>query len=194
MMIPPPPEKPDLLCLPEVFRQTEYLLRPRFLNPVNARISTPDGQCKFECRPRAWSVTEAHEILTPHDIPLVSITAPLKIVLRYEFTIGNATDDTVLGVIRRPAFRPGQHTLWEIFSAEGTLITRVQEQDAGLAIARRLVGNWVPQTYLFQSEDGQELARCVRTFWAFHLTLYHDWRGIVLDPRLALAGALLITR
>jgi hypothetical protein len=191
MTIPPPPNAPNLDALPEAFRHAEYCIT-RPMNAFDARITTPDRACRFYCRPVSFTI-DSYDIIDHKKARLLRIKSLSTFQLKERFEIEDA-EATQHGLLRRATRRYDRPVLWEVVDAEGVIVALVQEKDAGLALARRIVGNWVPQTYLFNTEDGQELARCERTFWHYHLTLYHDWRSIVLDPRLALVAALFLTR
>lgn len=108
-----------------------------------------------------------------------------------------AEDDETIGSYRRKGWTSLLRDEWLIFDSDGHEAGRIQEDSAGLAIVRRLIGGVAlmiaPQVYHLEI-DGTNAAKMVtsRNPFIYKLFVTIDPDVDCADPRLILAGAILL--
>lgn len=97
-----------------------------------------------------------------------------------------------IGALRRKGWSSLIQDQWEMLDKDDNLIGQISEDSTVLALIRRFLSNLVPQTHNF-TVSGKEVALLKQHFNPFILKsdFTVDGDGLI-DPRLALAGAVLL--
>lgn len=108
--------------------------------------------------------------------------------------VRDTTSGMQVGTLRRRGWRSMLRDTWEILDPSGMQIGVLQEESQGLALLRRfLLGSLLPQRYDLFVGAGGVAATYRQRFHPFRYELEIELApGSGLDPRLALAAAILL--
>jgi len=97
-----------------------------------------------------------------------------------------------VGALRRKGWSSMIQDKWEMLDKDDNVIGSIEEDSTVLALIRRFLTNLVPQTHVFKVAD-KEVASLKQHFNPFILKSDFSVNGGgAIDPRLALAGAVLL--
>ena len=109
------------------------------------------------------------------------------------YDVVDAVERTKVGALRRKGMRSLLRDSWEFLDANDQPLATLQEDSMAKALLRRFLTNLVPQTF-HVAAGGQHLATYRQRFNPFvHKLDVSVSQGSALDPRLALAGGILIS-
>ncbi len=124
---------------------------------------------------------------------MLSINARQIIDFRAAYDVVDPSTQEKVGALRRKGFSSMIRDSWELLDKDDNLIGKVEEDSMALALVRRLLSNLVPQNYNFTA-GGNSVASLKQRFNPFifkaDFSVHNGGGGI--DPRLALAGAVLL--
>ena len=186
----------------ERFSHSTYLVRRKVLKIIGGafHVFDPAGNLVFYSQMKGWKLREDIRLFTGEDMQ----TEILRIAARQIIDFGAAYDvvDSVtnqkIGALKRKGLKSIVRDHWIIMDANDAELGSIQEDSTGLAILRRLLGEWacliVPQKYHFEI-GGQAVATGQQNRNPFVYTVNLDFSADAagaLDRRLGLASGLLL--
>jgi hypothetical protein len=183
------------------YTQPEYIVRRRFFELFSAAvdITTPDGGYVLHCRQKAFRLREDIRVFSDasRSVELLSIRARQIIDFGAAYDVTDSLTGEWVGTVRRKGWQSLLRDAWEFWDRSGAVIGVIQEDSMLLALLRRFLTNLVPQHYDMLDGAGQVFAEGDQFFNPFLYKLrlrFHSYlpHGRRIDPRLALAGALLL--
>ncbi len=123
---------------------------------------------------------------------LLRINARNIIDFMATFDVEDATTGERVGAIRRRGFKSLVKDEWTIFDNLDREIGIIVEDSLALALIRRFLFDWIPQTFHFEI-SGQNVGEARQNWNFFAPRLFVDFSANqTLDPRLAMAGVVLL--
>ena len=120
------------------------------------------------------------ELLTIHARQIIDFSASYDVT----FPLASAK----VGSVRRKGFRSILRDLWEIFDADDQPAGKLEEDSAGMAMARRFLSNLIPQRFHLTAVDGSMQAQFRQQFNPFIFKLEELHLAIIAARENALAG------
>ena len=179
------------------FSHPRYLLKRQVLALTGkVRIFDPAGQMVLYSEQKMFRLREDIRVYEDEakQRQVLGIHARQILDFSAAYDVSDTLSGMPVGILRRRGWRSMLRDTWEILDSTEAQIGVLQEESQGLALMRRfLLGSLLPQRYdLFVGLGG--LAATYRQ--RFHLFRYEmeiDLKpGCGLDPRLALAAAVLL--
>ncbi|MGD8603242.1 MAG: hypothetical protein PVF49_01585, partial [Anaerolineales bacterium] len=98
-----------------------------------------------------------------------------------------------VGTLRRKGWRSVMRDQWEILNPHGELLASIREDSQGRALARRfLLGSLLPQSYDLITPQDEILGGYHQRLNLFRYVMDIELRRQAIDPRLALAGGIML--
>jgi hypothetical protein len=203
--VPPPPFTPSA-PLPEVYNLTHYVLQRKFWVVFGALVTITDAQERplLFCKQKAFKLKEDIRLYADAQLTREQLLIQARNIIDFSaaYDVRDSTTGAQLGTLRRKGWSSMLRDSWEIMDATGQPVGKIQEDSAGMALLRRLVGMiielaamMIPQTFNYTLNNGAQVAQARQRFNPFvqkiDLTLTTGTHG-VLDPRLILAAATLV--
>ena len=184
------------------FANSAYTVRQKFWKFFGAAFYLLDeeGDVIGYCSQKAFKLKEDIRVYTDDSMTDELLVIKARNIIDFGATYDvtdPADDDRSVGSYRRKGWTSLVRDEWLIFDAEGNEAGKIQEDSAGLAIVRRLIGGvallFAPQAYSVEIDD-EKVAEMVTSrnpfIYKLNVTLESDADGA--DPRLLLAGAILL--
>lgn len=178
--------------------QNQFEFRKQFFKLVGGKFRVYDSdqhlllfseQKAFKLREdiRVYSdESKTREVLSIKALQIIDISATFEVV-------DSSTGEKV-GSLKRKAMKSVIKDEWEFYDKNGMLIGTLQEDSMVLALVRRFLTNWIPQTYHFII-GGAKAGEFRQHFNPFLYRATMDLSEDVdarLDRRLALAAGILL--
>jgi len=177
-----------------------YTIRRKVFKIAGAafHIYGEDGSLVGYCAQKAFKLREDLRIYTDEsksqELMRIGTRQIVDFGATYEVTL---PDGSPLGSYRRKGMKSLLRDTWMVFGPEGRQVGTVQEDSAGLAVTRRLLGDYgslIPQTFHIDLDGGGRVAS-----YRTHFNLFVHRIGVtiheedtVLDDLMLLAGGCLL--
>lgn len=151
----------------------QYTIRQKILKIFGAAFHITDAQGRLVgyCRQKAFRLREDLRLYTDESRSTELFSMRARSVLDFSTTYDVATPDGgVLGSIRRKGLSSMMRDAWQVFDANSEPIAMLQEDSAGLALARRfvpLVAVFSPQRFDLVTSQGEPVAHFRTHFQPF---------------------------
>jgi uncharacterized protein YxjI len=180
------------------FQYNQFLLRRQvFALTGKFRIYSPTGELVLFSQQKMFKLREDIRLYTDESKSqeVLNIKARSIIDFSAAYDVLDCPTNEKVGTWRRKGLRSMLRDEWELLDANDRLIGSMYEDSMALALVRRFVaGKWLPQNYdLFMNEE-----RVADLKQRFNLLRYEMDIDLTmdtarqLDPRLAVAGAILL--
>lgn len=184
------------------FAHGVYTVRQKFWKFFGAAFFILDeaGSLIGYCSQKAFKLKEDIRVYTDDSMTdeLLVIKARNIIDFSATYDVTDPADaDRTIGSYRRKGWTSLVRDEWMIFDPDEEEIGKIQEDSAGLAIVRRLLGGVAlliaPQAYHVEIDD-EPAAQMVtsRNPFIYQLNVTIDPEADRVDPRMVLAGAILL--
>jgi uncharacterized protein YxjI len=180
------------------FNHRQYLLKRQFLKLLgaNLRIYDPQGNLVLFVHQKAFKLKE--DIRAYAEEGKVNELLVIKARQIIDFSAGydvfDAVSNTKVGTLKRKGWTSLVRDSWIIMDANDMEIGKVHEDKLVLALLRRFLTNLIPQSFWLEI-NGQRACEMRQHFNPFlykmDIELTPNAAGS-LDPRLALASAMLV--
>jgi uncharacterized protein YxjI len=194
----PQPPAPQPPAMPQVFQQTNYLVRKKIFKMFGAafNIYDPSGNVAFYSKQKAFKLKEDIRIYTGEDMQTEVLTILARQILDFSaaYDVVDPATNTKVGALKRKGMKSIVRDEWIIMDAQDREIGSIQEDSLALALIRRFGANLIPQKYNGMV-DGKQVCVFKQNFNPFVLKISLDYsmdtEGL-LDRRLGIAGAILL--
>lgn len=186
----------------ERFSHAKYTIRRKVLTLTGAsfHVIDPNGNTVFFSRLKAFKLKEDIRLYTDQRMQeeLLRIHARKVIDFAATYDVYDSVEDVLLGSLRRRGMKSMIRDEWIIFDEMSREIARVHEDSQMMALLRRgheLMSAIFPQKYDVITPEGETVATFKQNYNPFVYKIEADFSGdesMVIDPRLGLAGAILI--
>jgi hypothetical protein len=186
----------------ERFAHARFTIRRKVLTITGAsfHVIDPGGNTVFFSRLKAFKLKEDIRLFTDERMQeeLLRIRARKVIDFAATYDVYDSVEDVLLGSLRRRGVKSMIRDEWVIFDELSREIARVHEDSTMMALLRRgheLMSAVFPQTYNVITPEGKTIATFKQNYNPFVHKIDADFspdERMALDPRLGLAGAILI--
>ncbi len=182
----------DGMSIPAAFEADSYVLRRKFLKILGASFHVRDGSGNLLafCAQKAFKLKEDIRVFEDEEKtkPLLTIQARQAIDFSACYDIVDATSGVKVGAARRKGMKSILRDSWEVLDADDHVIDKLEEDSAGMALARRFLSNLIPQT--FKLGGGATFKQRFNPFiYSLEVSIH---RGAEIDKRLLMGVATLI--
>ena len=180
-----------------VYEHDEYLIRRKVFTIAGAQfqIFDAEGRQLFYSKQKAFKLKEDIRIYSDETLgkELLLIKSRQVVDFSAAYDVVDSQEGKKIGALRRKGFRSIFKDSWELLDVSDRPVVAVQEDSMTLALVRRFIG-LIPQSF-HASLDGRILVTYKQGFNPFvqklGITIEPGARE-VLDPRLILAGGILL--
>ncbi len=179
----------ELINQPLVFRRKVFKL-------AGNKISVFDQQENLVLfiKQKAFKLKEDIRVYSDESLgqEMLSINARQIVDFNAAYDVVDPTTQEKVGALRRKGFSSMFRDAWELLDKDDNLIGKIEEDSMALALIRRLLQNLIPQSYNFTAGDNV-IASLKQRFNPFVFKAdFTVHNSELVDPRLALAGAVLL--
>jgi len=183
---------------PDRFSHTTYLIRKRILSVMGGKfeIFDPAGNVVLFSRMKAFKLKEDIRLYTGEDMTTELLTIQARRVLDFSaaYDVVDSTTGQKVGALRRKGLKSMFRDEWIILDAYENEVGMIQEENAVLALIRRVLSNLIPQSYNV-TLGGVQVAEFKQNFNPFVTKLTLDFSADLqkrLDRRLGIAAGVLL--
>ena len=133
-----------------LFELDHYLIRRKILKLFGASFHTFDGDRVVAfTKQKAFKLKEDIRIFDDESQSreILSIQARHVIDFAASYDIVDPSSRETVGAARRKGFASILRDNWEVLAPGDRVIGRLEEDSAGMALLRRFLSNWIPQTF-----------------------------------------------
>ena len=180
----------------------EYLIRRKFFTIAGAKfhIFDPHGNLVYFSKQKAFKLKEDIRIYSDTTITHERFSLKARQIVDFSaaYDVVDSGSGSKLGALRRKGLRSIVKDKWEILDISDQPIATIEEDSTFKAMLRRMldiVSLFIPQSF-HVSANGRHIATYQQNFnpFLFKLTVRIDPSAReLLDPRLLLAGAILLS-
>lgn len=179
----------------EILSHQQYLVRRKILKLLGGafHIYAPDGSLALYSELKAFKLKEDIRLYGDEakTREVVRIAARSVIDFGATYDVFDSASGAKLGALRRKGMKSILRDTWLILDAADQEIGAIEEDSMVLALVRRFLTNWVPQTFA-ATMHGQPVATFKQNFNPFVLKITVTFNGAALDKRLGLAACVLL--
>lgn len=182
----------------EPFTDDRFIARRNFFNflGIKCRILNEQGGLLYFVYMKAFKLKEDITVYADEQqqLGLLSIRARQIIDFSAAYDVTDLRTGERVGAMRRRGLKSMVRDEWEFLDANDGVIGNVQEDSLFLALLRRLLANFIPQSYTF-TLGGQEVGQAHGTWNPFLIKYRVDVSrdsSRSLDRRLVVAAAVLL--
>lgn len=181
------------------FLNQKFLVRRKIFTLLGAKyhIYDPAGQLILFSKRKGFKLKEDIRLYTGEDMTqeLICIQARKMIDFSATYDVFDSQSGLKIGALRRRGLKSMLQDEWVILNAVDQEFGMIKEDSMGLALLRRFLVSLVPQSFNV-TVNGVLVSTLKQNFNPFVLKLNVDLTydvNRVLDPRLGVAAAVLIT-
>lgn len=181
----------------DAFYHREYTIRRKVLSFLGAKVHIYDGSDRlvFYSQMKAFKLKEDIALYSDESMrtELLRIKARKMIDLSATYDVTDSETGESIGALRRRGLKSILKDEWIILGPDDTQIGTIKEENAFLALIRRLIP-FIPQSYLAEVDD-REAASFRRNLnpWVSRIRAdFSDDPRERLDRRLGIAAGLLL--
>lgn len=185
----------------ERFGHDTYTVRRKIFNLISTKfhIYGPDDSLVMFCKMKGFKLKEDIRLYSDENMitEILTIQADRVIDFSAAYTVVDAQSGEKVGALRRKGFKSILRDEWTVLNANGQDMGKIIEDSTFKAIARRihgLVSVLMPQKYHVEFA-GKTVCTIQQNMNPFVVKVVVDFTpdtGNLLDPRLGLAGAVLM--
>lgn len=180
------------------FQQNQYLVRKQFFKFLGDafRVYDVQGNLLFYSRLKAFKLKEDIRIYSGEDMQyeMLRIKARKILDISSAYDVYDSMTDTKIGALKRKGIKSLLQDEWLFLDNSDAEIGRITEDMLILAIVRRVIGGYIPQSY-DGSIGGVKVCEFKQNWNPFltkiTLDFRYDTQGL-LDRRLGVAAAVLL--
>jgi uncharacterized protein YxjI len=180
------------------FSYDNYLVRRKILKLFGGafHIYGPQGQLVFYSQMKAFKLKEDIRIYTSEDMATEVLTIKARKIMDMSgvYDVVDPTTNENVGALKRKGIKSFIKDEWLFLNTRDQEIGHIQEDNIALALVRRFVIQWIPQSY--QGEiNGKEVCKFSQNFNPFVMKINLDFsldKSGLLDRRLGIAAAILL--
>ncbi len=182
----------ELVRYADTYRADKALFR---LVGGRFRFYGPDGSLAFVVKQKAFRLKEEITVYGPDgETPALRIKARAVLDIAATYDVTDVTTGQVVGALRRKGVKSIFRDEWEVLDTDGEVIGKVREDTGFLALLRRLILKFLPQTYRV-TMDGRHAGTIAQSWNPFRLRYRVDFsadKDGLLDRRLGVAMVVLL--
>ena len=180
----------------DVYKNRTYLIRKKFLSLIGASFHVYDSQERviMFSQQKAFKLKEDIRVYSDESKSREMLTILARKVVDFSaaYDVVDAIEKRKVGALRRKGWSSIVRDSWQFLDDAGRPIGTIQEDSTLKALARRFLTNLIPQTY-HAEVNGTQAVTYRQRFNPFVLKLDVELlAGSSVDPRLALAGGILL--
>ena len=182
--------------LPEDQNQFEF--RKQLLKVFGGKFRVYDtsGNLLLYSEKKAFKLREDIRVYSDESksIEVLSIKTQQIVDISATYEVVDSAKGETVGTLKRKGLKSVLRDEWEFYDKSGMLIGTLQEDSTVLALVRRFLTNWIPQTYHFiihGTKSGEFRQHFNPFLYRATMDLSED-TGRRLDRRLALAAGILL--
>lgn len=141
---------------------TEFTVRRKILTLMGAKfhIYNAEGNLLGFCKQKAFKLKEDLRIYTDESMSeeLLKIGARAVIDISARYDVIDSRESQKIGSLRRRGLKSMLRDEWEVAGADDVAVGTIQEDSMLMALVRRTLGSWVPQSFELKSSDGRTFA------------------------------------
>lgn len=180
------------------FEANEYMIRRKMFTVFGSQfhVFNPQGEVILYSKQKAFRWKEDIRVYASEEMTeeRLVISARQMIDFSAAYDVVDPQEDRKLGALRRKGFSSMFRDSWEFLDENDQPFAKLQEDSMLMATLRRFLANLIPQTF-HATHDGRTIIEYKQHFNPFiyklDVRIVPDAREY-LDPRLALAGAILL--
>jgi uncharacterized protein YxjI len=180
------------------FTYGQYLVRRKILKLLGGafHIYGPQGQLVFYSKMKAFKLKEDIRLYTDESMSTEVLTIKARNILDMSSTydVVDPVANERVGALKRKGMKSIIKDEWIFLDTRDQEIGYIREDNMMLALIRRFVINWIPQSY--QGEiNGTTVCSFNQNFNPFVMKINLDFsqdRNNLLDRRLGIAAAILL--
>jgi hypothetical protein len=174
-----------------------YRIRKKFWKVLGAafHVLGPNGEVLGYSKQKAFKLKEDIRVYSDESLATETLAIHARQIVDFSaaYDVLDPREGKKVGAARRKGFASILRDSWELLDANDALIARIQEDSMTMALGRRILSNLIPQRFHVSTTAGVEVARFRQRFNPFVYSLEVETNpGGPLDPRLVLAGAILV--
>lgn len=176
---------------------TEYLIRRKVFALLGAQfhVYDPSNQLIGYCKQKAFKLKEDIRLYTDESMAKERLSIQARSILDFSaaYDISDSLTGTQLGALKRKGWTSMIRDSWIVMDPSGEEIGKIEEDSMGMALLRRFLSNWIPQSFHLVDNEGLELATFHQQFnpFIFKMTVKVDPK-CPLNPLMVLASGLLL--
>ena len=175
----------------------KYMIRRKVIKIFGAsfHILDPEGRVVGFSSQKAFKLKEDIRIFTDESrsTELLAITARQIVDFSAAYDIVDSQAGRKIGAARRKGWSSIMRDSWELLDDNDRPIAQLSEDSALMALLRRFLGGWIPQSFHISTPDGRRQADLSVRFNPFVYKLEVELADdCTIDPTMVLATAVLI--
>lgn len=182
----------------DVFANQEYLLRRQVLTLIGAKFQVfdPQGQLILFSQQKGWKLKEDIRVYADESMKTERLLIQARKIIDFSsaYDVVDSASGQKVGALRRKGLKSVLRDSWEFLDASDRVFAVIEEDSLFKALVRRFLLNFIPQSFHAKTGD-QLLVSYKQNFNPFVFKLMvklEPGAHQTLDPRLALAGAILL--
>ena len=175
----------------------EYLIRRKVFALLGAQfhLYDPAGQLIGYCKQKAFKLKEDIRLYTDESMAKERLSIQARAILDWSaaYDISDSFTGTKLGALKRKGWSSLIRDSWIVMDENEQEIGKIEEDSMGMALMRRFLSDWIPQSFHLVDSAGTELATFHQHFnpFMFKMTVKVNPQ-CPLNPLMVLASGLLL--
>jgi uncharacterized protein YxjI len=181
------------------FSQNEYLIRRKVFTFLGAKFHVYDANSNVVLfsQQKAFKLKEDIRVYNDESKSQERLLIMARQIIDFSaaYDVVDSVSGRKVGALRRKGWSSLLRDSWEFLNNSDVPIGTIKEDSAFLAALRRFVANIIPQSFIAEV-NGQSVARYDQSWNPFIFKLkvtLEAGSDQVIDPRLVLAGGILLT-
>jgi len=180
------------------FSDNQYMIRRKILTVFGAKfhVYNTSGELILFSKQRAFKLKEDIRIFADESMAVERLVIKARQIVDFSaaYDVVDPSENRKIGALRRKGWKSLVRDSWEFLDENDQPIAVVEEDNLFLSLLRRFLTNLIPQSYHVK-QNGRVLITYKQNFNPFvlkiNVSIDPDSRDVI-DPRLALAGGILL--
>jgi len=180
------------------FSDNQYMIRRKFLTVFGAKfhVYNTTGELILFSKQRAFKLKEDIRIFADESMDVERLVIKARQVVDFSaaYDVVDPSENRKIGALRRKGWKSLVRDSWEFLDENDQPIAVVEEDSLFMSLLRRFLTNLIPQSFHVKQNE-RVLITYKQNFNPFVLkikvSIEPDGRDVI-DPRLALAGGILL--
>jgi uncharacterized protein YxjI len=180
------------------FSDNQYMIRRKILTIFGAKfhVYNTTGELILFSKQKAFKLKEDIRVFSDESMAVERLVIKARQIVDFSaaYDVVDPSEGRKIGALRRKGWKSMVRDSWEFLDENDQAIAVVEEDNLILSLIRRFLTNLIPQSYHVR-QNGGVLITYKQNFNPFVLkikvSIEADSRDVI-DPRLALAGGILL--
>ncbi len=180
------------------FSDNQYMIRRKILTIFGAKfhVYNTAGELILFSKQKAFKLKEDIQIFADESMAVERLAIKARQIVDFSaaYDVVDPSENRKIGALRRKGWKSLVRDSWEFLDENDQLIAVVEEDNLFLSLLRRFLCNLIPQSYHVKQNE-RMLITYKQNFNPFvlkiNVSIDPDSRDVI-DPRLALAGGILL--